>query len=94
MKSKDISRQLIYFAEQEKVVVGDFYDPIVDCMDLVFSKLPNVANFTLTSICSYEYILNMEYLLHMLCSSYVFIQEGMQSTNCLNGYYGNLFRPE
>ena len=77
VKVEDISRQFIYFALQEKVVIGDFYDPIVDCMDLVFSKLPNVANFTFTSICSYGYRLNMEFLLHRLCSFHIFIQEGM-----------------
>lgn len=64
VKVEDIPRQFIYFAQQEKVVIGDFYDPIADCIDSVFSKLPNVANFTLTSICSYEYILTIEFLLH------------------------------
>jgi hypothetical protein len=64
-------------------VVGDLYDPIVDCMDLVFSKLQNVENFTLTSICSYEYILNMEFFLQQLFSFHIFIQEGMSINKLL-----------
>jgi len=68
-------------------MVGYFYDPIANYMDLVFSKLPNVAIFTLTSICSYEYTFNMEFLFHLLCSFHIFIQEGMSINKILEWCY-------
>jgi hypothetical protein len=54
-------------------------DPIATWMESSISRVPNVAYFSMTSICSCEYGLYMEFLLHMLCSfhAFNFMQEGM-----------------
>lgn len=62
----------------------DTHDPIADWMDSSFSRSPNVSIFCTLSICNYEYMLPMKFLLNMLNSFCISLNSCKQEFHSIN----------
>jgi hypothetical protein len=74
-------------------IVHEYHNPIVDWMESISSKVPNVVAFSMLLICNSKYKLLMEFLLCISYSFHIFsnncIKNNILLVKCLLGCIGS-----